>query len=81
MSTQISDAAHEPASKLLHDPDALATEREAADFLGVTARALQKWRTTGNGPLFVHISSRCVRYRRRDLLAWSEAHLKSSTSE
>ena len=63
------------------DPDALATEREAADFLGVTTRALQKWRGTGSGPKFVRISSRCVRYRRRDLIAWSESHLKSSTSE
>ena len=72
-----------PANKdlITADPEALNTEREAADFLGVTTRALQKWRTTGNGPRFVRISSRCVRYRRRDLMEWSEARLKSSTSE
>ena len=63
------------------DLDALILERLAADFLGVTPRALQKWRMTGAGPKFVRISSRCVRYRRRDLVEWAQAHLKTSTSE
>ena len=63
------------------DPDALATERQAADFLGVTTRALQKWRATGTGPRFVRISSRCVRYRRRDLITWASDRLKSSTAQ
>lgn len=63
------------------DPDALISEQFAADFLGVTPRALQKWRMTGAGPRFVCISSRCVRYRRRDLVEWAQAHLKASTSE
>ena len=64
-----------------HDTDSLETERAAADFLSVTTRALQKWRANGTGPKFVRISGRCIRYRRRDLIAWAEAHLKSSTSE
>jgi predicted DNA-binding transcriptional regulator AlpA len=63
------------------DLDALEMERQAAAFLGVTVRALQKWRVTGSGPRFVRISSRCIRYRRRDLIAWIEARLKSSTAE
>ncbi len=63
------------------DSDALATERHAADFHGVTTRALQKWRATGTGPKFVRISSRCIRYRRRDLIAWTEVRIKSSTAE
>ena len=63
------------------DPDALASEQLAAGFLGVTPRALQKWRMTGDGPRYVRISSRCVRYRRRDLVEWAQAHLKVSTSE
>jgi predicted DNA-binding transcriptional regulator AlpA len=69
------------SSEIPFDPDSLETEREAADFLGVTTRALQKWRATGTGPRFVRISGRCVRYRRRDLIGWAEARLKSSTSE
>jgi predicted DNA-binding transcriptional regulator AlpA len=76
------DLSHSPTPvDALFDPDSLEAERKAADFLGVTTRALQKWRATGTGPKFVRISGRCVRYRRRDLMAWAEARLKSSTSE
>jgi len=67
--------------KISHDVDALLQERFAADFLGVTPGALQKWRMKGGGPRFVRISSRCVRYRRRDLIEWAQAHLQVSTSE
>jgi predicted DNA-binding transcriptional regulator AlpA len=61
--------------------EGLVSERQAADFLGVTVRALQKWRVTGTGPTYVRISSRCIRYRRRDLHAWIEARVRSSTTE
>ena len=63
------------------DPESLISEQVAADFLGVTRSALQKWRITGSGPKFVRISSRCVRYRRRELVEWAQALLKASTSE
>jgi predicted DNA-binding transcriptional regulator AlpA len=61
--------------------DRLITEGEAATFLGYTPRALQNWRVRGGGPKFVKVSSRSVRYRRRDLIAWSEGLLKNHTSE
>jgi predicted DNA-binding transcriptional regulator AlpA len=61
--------------------DRLLNEKEAAEFLGYSIRALQNWRLRGGGPRFVKVSSRSVRYRRRDLLAWIEEHLRSSTSE
>lgn len=67
----------------VHDPDyldRLITENEAAAFVGYTVRALQKWRVRGGGPKFVKISARSVRYRRRDLMAWAEAHLRANTS-
>jgi predicted DNA-binding transcriptional regulator AlpA len=59
----------------------LINEHEAAAFLGYTVRALQNWRTRGGGPRFVKVSSRSIRYRRRDLIEWAERLLKSSTSE
>lgn len=71
----------ESSGQISVDPDALETEQSAAGFLGVTPRALQKWRITGTGPQFVRISGRCVRYRRRDLIVWAETRLKSSTAE
>ena len=57
------------------------TEQEAAAFLGLSVRFLQNRRTRGGGPEFVGISRRCVRYRRRDLIAWSDAHSRVHTSE
>lgn len=66
---------------ILTDPDILLPELPAASLLGVTPRTLQAWRHRGGGPPFVKISSRCVRYRKRDLLAWAEARLESNTSQ
>lgn len=63
-----------------HDPDRLINEYEAAEFVGFSVRALQNWRLRGGGPVFVKISARAVRYRKRDLIAWAEAHTQTSTS-
>ncbi len=59
----------------------LITEKIAADFLGVSPRALQGWRLSGRGPPFIKISSRCVRYRKVNLIEWSSKQLRSSTSD
>lgn len=61
--------------------DRLIGEQEAASFIGYTVRALQNWRVRGGGPIFVKVSSRSIRYRRRDLIAWTEAHLVRNTSQ
>jgi predicted DNA-binding transcriptional regulator AlpA len=61
--------------------DRLINENEAATFLGYSVRALQNWRVRGGGPRFVKVSSRSVRYRRRDLLEWTERLLRSSSSQ
>lgn len=63
------------------DLDRLITEEKAAEYLGVTRRALQAWRLSGKGPQFVKISQRCVRYRLREINIWAEQKLRSSTSE
>ena len=51
------------------DPDLLLRPGQAAELLGFTPRALEAWRHRGGGLLFVRVSARAVRYRRRDLLA------------
>ena len=61
------------------DSDSLIDESAAARILGVSIKFLQKRRTTGDGPPFVRISSRCIRYRRSDLKSWSEDRLRTST--
>jgi hypothetical protein len=63
------------------DPYALMDEVAAAAFLNLTRRGLQNFRFTGNGPKFVKISNRCIKYRRIDLIEWSSGKLKNSTSE
>lgn len=60
------------------DLDRLMDEREAADLLCYSVRALQNWRHRGGGPRFVKVS---VRYRRRDLLVWIDERTISSTSQ
>ncbi len=61
--------------------NALIDEKAAGDFLGLTARTMQAMRQRGGGSRFIAISSRCIRYRRTDLRAWSEARLRTSTSD
>lgn len=63
------------------DPDALLRESEAAAFLGFTRRALQNWRQSNKGPRFIRISSRAVRYRRRDLIEWMERNTRKPAAD
>ncbi len=60
---------------------ALIKEKTAADFLGLTIRTLQLHRQRGGGPRYVRLSARCVRYRRADLRAWADLHVRTSTSD
>ncbi|MBE7638692.1 helix-turn-helix domain-containing protein [Sneathiella sp. P13V-1] len=62
-------------------PDRLLTEKEAAAFMGYTMRALQNWRLRGGGPSYVKVSSRSIRYRYKDLVAWIEARIINNTSQ
>lgn len=62
------------------DPDAALNENRAAEFLGVSVRTLQAWRVRGGGPRYVKIG-RAVRYQRRELMGFQEAHTVGSTSE
>ena len=63
------------------DPLALLTEADAAEPLKFTRRFLQARRVRGDGPPFVRISARAIRYRRADILAWIEARVRTSTSD
>ncbi len=64
-----------------HDPLALLTEADAAELLRFTRRFLQARRVRGDGPRFLKISARAVRYRRADLLEWQESLVRTSTSD
>ncbi len=48
-------------------PD-LCNQRIAAEFLGISHRTLENYRLTGEGPPWVRIGKRLVRYKKSDLL-------------
>ncbi len=70
------NAAHDP-----HEP--FVNEREAARFLNISVRTLQRWRTEPpafGAPRFYRLGKR-VAYRLSDLSAWAERHAFTSTAE
>ena len=54
--------------------------REAAAFLGLSPRTLDRYRVSGEGPVF-HKFGSSVRYGRTDLESWAQARRRSSTSD
>ena len=48
----------------------LLTRAEAAEYLGVTPRWLEKYQNLVAGPPLVRLSPRMIRYRRADLDRW-----------
>ena len=53
---------------------------EAARFLGLSGRTLEKHRTYGTGPRYAKLGGRVV-YRVEDLQAWADRGSKASTSD
>jgi len=64
-----------------NENDRLLTAQQAAAYLNLTPRFLEMRRFNGNGPPFIRISSRCVRYQMSDLRAWTEQLRRTSTSD
>ena len=56
------------------------TTRQAADWLGLSARTLDRYRVSGEGPVFHRFGGR-VRYLRADLDAWAATRRRASTSD
>lgn len=56
------------------------SNQQAADYLGMTAATMNKWRCTGEGPRFMKVG-RLIKYRRSDLDEFLQARLCRSTSE
>jgi len=45
----------------------LLDEQQAAQWLRVSCKTLQSWRCRNEGPTFVKVGQRLVRYKREDL--------------
>lgn len=71
----------------MNQPNALLAERrqipqdQAAEFLGVSERKMEKWRREGDGPKFVRLGSKLVRYRICDLLEFQESRLRQNNTD
>jgi hypothetical protein len=59
----------------------LLTQSDAALYLHLSERTLERMRVAGNGPRFVRLSNRSIRYRQQDLDAHVAARVHTSTSE
>jgi Helix-turn-helix domain len=60
--------------------DTLHDEGDAARYLSVSPRTLQRWRVEGRGPKFLKLGKR-VAYAEGDLIAFVNANRHQSTSE
>ncbi len=66
-------AAPSSDSELLHPT-------EAAKRLHVSEHVLERWRSTGEGPSFVRLTRKTIRYRVEDLRAFVDNNLRISTA-
>jgi hypothetical protein len=56
------------------------TTPEAAAYIKMAVQTMERFRLTGEGPMFAKLGG-SVRYRRCDLDAWIESRLVRSTSQ
>jgi predicted DNA-binding transcriptional regulator AlpA len=61
-------------------PPRLLRTKEAAGFLGISRRTLEKHRTYGTGPTYRKLGGRVV-YAIDDLIAWSSIGARKSTTD
>lgn len=61
-------------------PDQFIDEKLAAEYLGISPRTLQGYRTKGGGPEFHKISHKVVRYKINELINWASNRKKKNTS-
>ena len=48
------------------------TESEAAEYLGISKKTLQRWRFGRRGPNYVRVAGKLIRYHQAILDAWMD---------
>lgn len=56
------------------------TEKELAKYWGVTKSTLQKWRTSGTGPIYIKIGGRVI-YPREYILEYEKSRIFQGTAQ
>lgn len=59
----------------------LLSAPEVADILGVGVKTLERWRMTGEGPRYVKLTARTVRYGAADVSRFVGERFKSNTAQ
>lgn len=59
--------------------DPLLPPKALAERLGVSVKTLERWRLHGEGPPFVRVSRKVIRYRASDVDAFIRAVVMTST--
>lgn len=59
--------------------DRLLTPQLLAEHLSVSVKTLERWRLQGEGPAFVRISPKVIRYRTSDVIAFIEHQRRACT--
>ena len=78
--TKQSNAATDDTTAEAQEPRPLLTAQQAAERLSVPASFLERWRGTGEGPAYVKLSGKYVRYRSEDLDAFIQMNRRHSTA-
>ena len=55
-------------------PPQLMTTPQCADFLGLGKDIMFEWRKNGEGPPYLHITARTLRYDRDAVFEWAQSH-------
>jgi hypothetical protein len=58
----------------------LLTPAEAASLLSVTEKVLERWRSTGDGPTYVRLTRKTIRYRTSDINAFISGNVRANTA-
>lgn len=76
---QEEDDSFDPHTVETFAPDVYVSERILAERTGTTARMWQALRQKGEGPPFVRLSARCVRYQWGAVQQWLAERTKTRT--
>jgi predicted DNA-binding transcriptional regulator AlpA len=61
-----------------HGVEALISEKQLQDILGVGFQTIKRWRKSGTGPRYIALGPRRLAYRPSDVKAWLEARQRTS---
>lgn len=60
--------------------DTVWTPAQYAEYIGISTQVAAHQRYRGNGPKYVRMGPRTIRYRKSDVDAWLEQNVETQTS-